>query len=162
MKMPIVKYIPEETNLPTNVSREINRYLCHNMISLEEYEQYRNAALKVDSNPVKYDYNDLHAFADKLQEDAEDEDQYNDARNLKWAISNTKVQYQSNLRESACCKSGSKWNEEKWEKENSTNTFETSLFSWRKQGSKEEHPAVLLTMLLDRYGYDKKNKTNTR
>ena len=57
--MPIVKYIPEETNLPTNVARELSRYLCHNTISIEEYEQYRNAALKVDANSIKYNYNDF-------------------------------------------------------------------------------------------------------
>lgn len=161
--MPIVKYIPEETNLPTNVAREISRYVRHALVPLEEYEQYRNAALKIDAKPVKYNYESLHAFADKLQEDAENEREYEDAGELKWAISNTKVQCRANLSEAAQTSAGKKWNPDRWEAENPDDgNFESSLFWWRKQDSKEQHPAVLLTMLLDRYGYARKESANAR
>lgn len=161
--MPIVKYIPEETGLPTNVAREVNRYTQLNLVPLEKYEEYRNAALKLDANPVKYDYETLHAFADQIQLNAEDEREYDDADDMKWAISCTKVQYRTMLREAAQAKAGKKWNEDRWEAENPDNgSFEASLFSWRKQDCNDQHPAVLLTLLLDRYKYGQKDKSNVR
>jgi hypothetical protein len=154
--MPIVKYFPEEKNLPANVAREISRYVRHNFVPLEEYEQYRDAAVKIDTKPVKHDYKVLNAFADKLQENAQDEREYDDADDLRWAISNTKVLYRESLREAAHANAGVKWNEERWEKENEdTGTFEASLYWWRKKDAKEQHPAILLTMLLSRYAYSK-------
>ncbi len=162
--MPIVKYISEETDLPTNVAREINRYTKFSLVALEEYEKYRNAALKLDAKPIKYNCSDLYAFAESLQENAENESEYNDARSLKWAIGNTKVQYRCLLREIAKEKNGKKWNERQWEEKNpDTGVFEASLFQWHKQDSENRHPAVLLVMLLDLYGYSpKKEAVNGR
>lgn len=158
--MPIVKYIPAETNLPTAVAREMTRYTANSLVEVSDYEAYRNAALKIDKKPIKYDAEALYAFADKLQEDAEDEREYDEAGSLRWAIGNTKVRFWRDRLDAAIAKSGKRekdFDADGWvEAQGDRNKFEASLFGWAKQDSHTEHPAVLLTMLLDKYGYGQK------
>lgn len=160
--MPIVKYITEETKLPANVAREVARYTRGQYVEVGEYEAYRNAAVKLDTKSIKYDAEALYAFSDKLEEDAEDEAQYDEARNLKWAIGNTKVAFWRNRFEDDRDKGGAKFNEAKWDAEHAKvdrNKFEASLFSWSKRDGRTEHPAVLLVMLLEKYGYGTATKS---
>ncbi|MFX9050388.1 hypothetical protein ABTN54_20145, partial [Acinetobacter baumannii] len=77
---------------------------------------------------------------DKLQEDAEDEREYDDALDLGWAISNTKVAYWSQKRQAAVdafVKSGKRekdFDHDAWtDSQGDMNKFEASLFWWRKQ-----------------------------
>jgi hypothetical protein len=163
--MPIVKYIPEETTLPANVAREVSRYTRNRYVEVSEYEAYRNAAAKIDAKPIKYDAAVLYAFAEHLEDAAEDEDQYDEARNLKWAIGNTKVAYWRNKFEADRDRGGKNFNEEKWDAEHAktdTNKFEASLFHWAKRDNHSEHPAVLLVTLLDKHGYGGKGAKNAR
>src|ERR1022692_3687580 len=131
--MPIVKFIEIESNLPADVFSEMTRYTSGRYIPIEEYSQYRDAALALHKRgKIKFSREKLYSLAESVRQNYANNDETvlgeKIYRDFVWSISNTHGNSHSN-----------------------NDTFEASLFSWRKNDEVEEHPAILMLTLISRF-----------
>lgn len=169
--MPIVKFIERETNLPAAVAAEMDRYTANRDVPLQEYENYRNAAVSLHKRgKAKFCKTRLYKLADSIQDAT-------DASDMRWAIGQTihgrwiahrteylqSEQFAKDAKKRPCLNRTGRieWENElavKCYAEPAGDDFEASLFEWRQRDSENRHPAILLVSLLDKYDSNKRSK----